>query len=111
MSGDGGGLQARSPPRRRRCLKVIGVIGQGSTDDQVYFRSIVDTLQTAKDWLFLGPGTAKKGLLRHVQAHHPKLADRVVGVETVDRPSDAEIEAHARSYFRIADPTAALRSH
>jgi len=27
----------------------------------------------------------------------------VVGVETVDRPSDAQLVAHARHYFKVED--------
>ena len=36
--------------------------------------------------------------------HEPKVEARIVGVETADHPTDAQIVAHARAYFRANDP-------
>ena len=33
----------------------------------------------------------------------PKLKKKVVGVETIDHPSDGQLVAHARKYFNAAD--------
>lgn len=31
------------------------------------------------------------------------MADKVIGVETVDHPTDGQVLAYARRYFRAAD--------
>jgi hypothetical protein len=41
--------------------------------------------------------------LKHVHAHDPKLEARIVGVETVDHPTDGQLAAFARRYFQAAD--------
>jgi hypothetical protein len=50
-----------------------------------------------------GPSTAKLQFLKYVHAHEPKLEQRIVGMETVDHPTDAQLAAFARRYFRAAD--------
>lgn len=51
----------------------------------------------------VGPAQAKLQLLKHLHAHDPHMASRVVGVETVDHPSDGQLVAYARKYFRAKD--------
>ena len=50
-----------------------------------------------------GPGAAKLAFERHIARHHPGLAARVVGVETVDHPTPGELEAFARTQFVRVD--------
>jgi hypothetical protein len=42
-------------------------------------------------------------LLKHIHQHDPKRMAVIVGVETVDHPSDAALVAYARKYFKAAD--------
>jgi len=35
--------------------------------------------------------SAKSELARHLMRHHPEVAARIVGVETVDHPSDGAL--------------------
>jgi hypothetical protein len=51
----------------------------------------------------VGPGSAKDELAKHIRDHHPQLKDRIVGVEPADHPTEAQIVAHARSFFHAAD--------
>jgi hypothetical protein len=60
-------------------------------------------LRSAKEWLILGPGTAKLELVKHIHKHDQQLVDRIAGVETADHPSDKQVVAHARNYFKSAD--------
>ena len=53
--------------------------------------------------LIVGPANAKFALLKHLQAKHPKLAEKVVGIETVDHPSDGQLANYARAYFHKKD--------
>lgn len=51
----------------------------------------------------MGPGSAKLELVKHVNNHDKTLSDHIVGVETADHPTDNQIVAHARTYFKAAD--------
>jgi transposase len=39
----------------------------------------------------------------HIHSYSPKLMSAIVGVETVDHPSDAQLVAYARKYFKATD--------
>ncbi len=70
-------------------------------DDHRYFAAIVDLLGHSADRILLvGPGNAKTHFKTHLEDHHNKeLAKRVVGTETMDHPTDAQLVAHAHKYF------------
>ena len=42
-------------------------------------------------------------LIKHIHVHDPALSDKVIGVETVDHPSDGQLVAFARKYFEAKD--------
>jgi stalled ribosome rescue protein Dom34 len=76
--------------------------GHAHPDDQSrFFSEVATALATADEVLVLGPSTAKSQFLAYVQEHARPLAGKVVGVETADHPTDAQIVAHVRSHFRI----------
>ena len=50
-----------------------------------------------------GPANAKTELIKHIHTHHPQLMKIIVGIETVDHPSDGQLVAHARHYFKTED--------
>lgn len=64
-----------------------------------FFRDIATALRAAGDVLLVGPSTAKLQFLRFLATHDPSLEAKVVGVETVDHPTDRQLVAHARHYF------------
>jgi stalled ribosome rescue protein Dom34 len=53
--------------------------------------------------LITGPGDAKNALVKQIDQHAPKLKKIIAGVETVDHPSDGQLVAHARHYFKAVD--------
>src|ERR1700730_2854768 len=53
--------------------------------------------------LVTGPANAKTELIKHISQHDPVFMKRIVGVETVDHPSDRQLVAHARHYFKADD--------
>ena len=53
--------------------------------------------------LVTGPANVKTALVKHIGEHDPQLAKKIVGVESVDHPSDAQLVAHARKYFKAED--------
>src|SRR5579859_6050696 len=72
---------------------------QHPDDAKRFFREIAEAIDLADEVLVVGPSSAKVEFLKYVQAHHPKLEARIVGVETVDHPTDPQLAAFARSYF------------
>jgi hypothetical protein len=86
-------------------------IGSGhSPEDQHFFHAVVEAIGTAGAVLIGGPANAKHELFKHIQRHEPQLVARISGVETLDHPTDRELLAHARQYFRGADRMAPQRN-
>jgi len=71
--------------------------------DTKYLHSVIEAVKESKEILILGPGSAKLELIKHAHQHDQQIAANIVGVETVDHPSDKEILAYARKFFYKAD--------
>jgi stalled ribosome rescue protein Dom34 len=81
-----------------------GTLGSGrAPEDQDYYHRVVEALAGAQEVLVVGPAQAKLKLIKHILAHDPALADKVIGVETVDHPTDGQVVAYARKYFKAKD--------
>lgn len=79
-------------------------IGSGhDSADNDYLHAVAQSIADAGAVLITGPANAKTELVKHMQHHNPKLMNVVVGVETLDHPSDAQLVAFARNYFNTAD--------
>jgi len=70
-----------------------------SPQDQKYYHEVAHALGDALEILIVGPSTAKLGLMKHMQKHDHAIAEKVVGIESVDHPSDGQLLAYARHYF------------
>ena len=68
-----------------------------------FFTEVCALLRSGRALLILGPGTAKHQLFTFLRAHDADVASRVVGVEAVDHPGDAQIVAFARTAFLKSD--------
>ena len=71
--------------------------------DSKYLHSVIEAVKESKEILILGPGSAKLELIKHAHHHDQQIAAKIVGVETVDHPSDKEILAYARKFFYKVD--------
>jgi stalled ribosome rescue protein Dom34 len=79
-------------------------VGSGRVSlDVKYLHSVMQAVKESKEILILGPGSAKLELIKHAHQHDQQIAENIVGVETVDHPSDKEILAYARKFFYKAD--------
>ena len=77
-----------------------GKAGSGKApEDQKYYHDIAHALDGASEVLVVGPANAKLQFIKHVHAHDKDLVDKIIGVETVDHPTDAQVVAYARKYF------------
>jgi stalled ribosome rescue protein Dom34 len=69
-----------------------------------YFHRVADHLKDATELLVVGPGLAKKHFIHHLEHHnHQALAKKVIAVENMDHPTDNQIKAEARKFFRTHD--------
>jgi stalled ribosome rescue protein Dom34 len=74
-------------------------------DAKHFFKAICASLESAGQILIVGPSTAKLDLVRYIHKNEHVLEPRIVGIETVDHPSNGQLIAYAKTYFR-ADPHA-----
>ena len=75
-------------------------------DTRRFYHDLVDALQGTEELLIVGPASAKIEFFRYVHQHDRALEAKVVGIETVDHPSDAQLVAFAKKYFRRVDSPA-----
>ncbi len=91
----------------RKLHHKVNTIGSGKVaEDPNYYRAIVTAMGDAHEILITGPGNAKLALKKHLDKHQSALAKRVVGVEALDHPSDGELLAYARRFFKAVDQMA-----
>jgi stalled ribosome rescue protein Dom34 len=70
-------------------------------DAKRFFHEVAGSLVDAERLLVVGPSTAKLAFIRYLRDHAPLLEAKLVGVETVDHPTDPQLAAYARSYFDL----------
>ena len=68
-----------------------------------FFHEVARSLDTADTVLIVGPSSAKLEFLKYVQDHDQELKAKVAGFETMDHPTDREIVAYAKRYFKGSD--------
>jgi stalled ribosome rescue protein Dom34 len=79
-------------------------IGSGhAAEDHRFLSEVAAAIADAGAVLITGPASEKTELMKYIRVHAPDLVKLIVGVETVDHPSDRELIAHARTYFKAAD--------
>jgi stalled ribosome rescue protein Dom34 len=72
-------------------------------DAKIFFHDIAQLLANSEEILVVGPSTAKLELLRYLHAHAHVIESKIVGVETVDHPTDGQLVAYAKKYFARVD--------
>ena len=72
-------------------------------DARQFFEDVSLALEGAEQILLVGPSSAKLELLRYLREQHRMIEAKVVGVETVDHPTDGQLVAHAKKYFGVPD--------
>lgn len=73
-------------------------------DEHRFFHDVARALEGDAQVLVVGPSTTKLRFFRYVQRHERALEPRIVGIETVDHPTDPQLVAHLRAYFQESSP-------
>jgi stalled ribosome rescue protein Dom34 len=68
-----------------------------------FYGEVAEALKDAEEILVVGPSSAKLEFIRHVHKHDHALEPRILGVETLDHPTDGQLVAHVRNYFHAKD--------
>jgi stalled ribosome rescue protein Dom34 len=71
--------------------------------DNEFFGRVTQSIQAAGALLIVGPANAKTELAAYIRSHSPELARRISAVEALDHPSDGQLVALARKFFRADD--------
>jgi stalled ribosome rescue protein Dom34 len=97
-------FEVHSHSPERQIHRKAREIGSGkAADDHDFFDEIAESLADVREVLIAGPGNAKSAFETYITNRHAELAKRVVGIETLDHPTDGELLAHARQSFRAID--------
>jgi stalled ribosome rescue protein Dom34 len=73
-----------------------------------FFGELAKALASAEQILLLGPSSAKLEFVKYVHEHARALTPKIVGLETVDHPSDAQLVKYVKHYFHVSDPRVKL---
>ncbi|MEO7111170.1 MAG: translational machinery protein [Polyangiaceae bacterium] len=68
-----------------------------------FFDDVAAALKDAEELLLVGPSSAKLDFIRYLHVHNEGLSRRIVGVETLDHPSDGQLVAYVKHYFHGKD--------
>jgi stalled ribosome rescue protein Dom34 len=71
-------------------------------DDRTYFEAILAAVEEADSWVIAGPGGTKKDLEKYLEGHGEELKKKLVGVESMDQPTEGELLKQAR---KLLEPT------
>lgn len=81
---------------------------QGRADDlSPYFADVAQALADTREVLLTGPGLVRSQFRDWVTRHHAAVAEVVVDCVAADHPTDAQLVAMARQYFKKFDNLAA----
>jgi stalled ribosome rescue protein Dom34 len=72
-------------------------------DAHHFFQAVSRQLEGAERVLVVGPSTAKLQFIRYAYKHDRTLEPRIVGIETVDHPTDGQLVAYSKRYFAADD--------
>ena len=94
----------RTQSKHLHLHRKAGTTGSGhAAPDKSYLHAVTEAVAKAAEILVVGPGSAKLELLRHAQQHDPLIAKKILGIETVDHPTDRQLLAYAKKYFKPID--------
>jgi stalled ribosome rescue protein Dom34 len=71
--------------------------------DHDFLDDVAAKLKTAKAILVCGPGKARHELAGYLNERYPAIARHIWGIEAMDHPTDNQIVAAARAFFKAGN--------
>lgn len=97
-------------PERHLHHKANSIDSGHAPVDHEFLEHVAQAIAHAGAILITGPASAKTELMAHIKKKQPMLAARISGVETLDHPSEGDLLAFGRSFFK-ADDRMRFQSH
>jgi stalled ribosome rescue protein Dom34 len=72
--------------------------------DGGYFNQVARALDWADEILIVGPSSTKSEFLKYMHKNDHAIDPRILGVESIEEPSDKELIGFADLYFRAGGP-------
>lgn len=75
----------------------------GGADQELekkYYHALASDLSNFKEILLVGPGLGKDHFKKYLEEHNKDLSKKIIGIDTVDHPSDNELIAMAKKVFK-----------
>jgi hypothetical protein len=95
-------VQPVHPPRHLH-YRAGSPAGTHDRGESAYFRGIAQALGEAKEFLVVGPSTAKIEFVAWLRHQAPLMIERLCGIETMAQMTDKQLIAEARRFFKGAD--------
>jgi len=77
-------------------------VGSGHVGfDKEFLAQAMTAVGDAGQILVIGPASAKTELAKFIREKDSRLGERIVAVQTADHPTDPEIVAYAKQYFKM----------
>lgn len=96
--------EIKNPHGKEHLHHRSGSVGAGRGHSCAdFYDAVVAGLGKTAEIVVVGPAQAKHEFHKHVQSHHATMLTRIFGVEPMDHPSEGQLVAFARKYFRAAD--------
>ena len=81
-----------------------GATGSGHVvEDTQYLNAVAAELRGIEEILITGPSHAKWELKAYIERRASDIAERIVGVETINHPTEGQLLAYAEHYFVPVD--------
>lgn len=81
-----------------------GTVGPGHVAEATqYLNAVAAELREVDEVLIVGPSHVKWELKAYIEHRARDIAERIVGVETVNHPTEAQLLAYAQHYFLAVD--------
>ena len=87
----------------------VGFVSEGSpvvipmvharVEDTLYLNEVAAELRDVDEVLIVGPSHSKWELKAYIERRAHDIAERIVGVETVNHPTEGQLLAYAQHYF------------
>jgi hypothetical protein len=97
-------VTVRAPQHHLRRHPVITAEKSHPQDANHFYHDVANALEGAEAIVVVGPATAKLEFIKHASRHDPAVAANIVGVETVDHPTDGQLLKYIRAYFQTPHP-------
>ncbi len=77
--------------------------GSAVRTEHEFYAHVCEALAGIPEVLVAGSQQAQADFRHYVEKHRPAVAKQIVGYETIDHPTEAQLVAMARKYFVKAD--------